>query len=130
MPRNHEGYTDIVSRINDMRRPGVEPVTSWIDVAKTRRGGDGTLEFENSWGNIGGQRPPAQFHLSEDGKVYLRGHVGGGAVGSIIFTLPEGYRPDYAHRFAVPASDDGKSYATIEVADNGEVRLIDFITGT
>ena len=66
MPRSHEGYVDITTRINDMRRPGIVAHTSWIDVAKGRRAG-GELDFEGSWGNVGGAgHPPAQFHLAEE----------------------------------------------------------------
>ena len=50
----------------------------------------------NGWVNINpAVRNPAGYFRDKNGIVHLRGAVKSGAVPSIIFTLPVGYRPAY-----------------------------------
>jgi hypothetical protein len=47
----------------------------------------------NSWVNLGDSYPTAGYRKNQFGMVELRGIVTGGASGSVICVLPEGYRP-------------------------------------
>ena len=53
----------------------------------------GEPPFQNGWINIGGPGEQAGFFKDREGVVHLMGEVNGGAVGSVIFQLPPGYRP-------------------------------------
>jgi hypothetical protein len=72
----------------------------------------------NSWGNYGGIWETAGYRRVA-GVVYIRGLVTGGAVSSVIFNLPAGYRPSSdAH---VPAMGQGSSFSPINIFANGNV---------
>ncbi len=52
--------------------------------------------FEGTWTDYGGTHAPVGYHKDCLGRVHLRGLVtddGGAPAQSVIFTLPEGYRP-------------------------------------
>jgi hypothetical protein len=57
--------------------------TEWQDVS-----------FQNSWANAGGSLATAQYRL-KSGIVFIKGTVdtGTATAGTVIFALPEGYRP-------------------------------------
>ncbi|RLK36110.1 hypothetical protein [Cupriavidus plantarum] len=57
--------------------------------------------FANNWGNIGaGPTSPARFYKDGHGTVHLAGLIGLGTTtqGTLMFTLPAGFRPDYPTR--------------------------------
>jgi len=56
-------------------------------------GATGEPAFQSGWSNVSSQGHPLAFRKDPFGKVMLRGVVSGGAVDSVIFTLPAGYRP-------------------------------------
>ena len=62
--------------------------------------------------------PAPRFRRLSSGLVIFRGLANGGATGSIMFTLPVGYRPGDNIRFLVNNSWRADS---IEVATNGNV---------
>lgn len=47
--------------------------------------------FQNSWANVSGL-PKLAFRLREAGVVDIQGAISGGS-STVVFTLPEGYRP-------------------------------------
>jgi hypothetical protein len=55
-------------------------------------GAAGEPVFQNSWVNYAAGQV-AQFRKFPDGKVKLQGYIKGGATGTVVFTLPVGYRP-------------------------------------
>ena len=56
----------------------------------------GGVGFENSWVNHDGAgTEPAGYYKDPWGVVRLRGLVKSGASGTVVFTLPSGYRPPY-----------------------------------
>lgn len=63
---------------------------TWIAV-----GDPGAAAFENGWSGIG------RYRLRGTDIVDLRVDVFGGTPGSVIFTLPEGYRPNQNVAFSV-----------------------------
>jgi hypothetical protein len=81
------------------------------------------------WASVGGDAAPAGFLRDADGSIRLRGHltcaVGGKAAKPVlplvVFTLPEGYRPVYRHRF--PVLSRGK-LGVLEIEVGGDVVLV------
>lgn len=51
------------------------------------------VSFLGGWGNFGSPWQTAQYRRDHDGRVWLRGVISGGTVGSAAFRLPEGFRP-------------------------------------
>jgi hypothetical protein len=123
---NLPGNRTVIDRLRTLSAPRTRlpdvPYTAWEAVGPpgTVATGDNEAEFQNGWGNLGAPYPPFSFHKSEDGKIYLRGAVYGGAISTVITTLPEYARPEYTERFAVPTSTPGL-FATIEIAPSGAV---------
>lgn len=87
---------------------GVTTALDWSDV--TYQSGWGTLVIPNFTG--------AQYAKDFRNRVYLRGLIYNGAVGSPAFTLPAGYRPAYTNLFAVISND---ALGKVDVKANGEV---------
>ena len=77
---------------------------TWHDVGTTN---DFDVTFQNSWANVGGGNPPAGFYKDKMNIVHLRGNIDTGASGSIAFTLPVGYRPEYSTRHIVYNNNGG-----------------------
>lgn len=72
--------------------------------------------FTNSWADYASGYDPAAYRLNADGDVELRGVICTGT-GS-AFTLPVGYRPQYAMVFVV---DNNGAYATVVIQSSGTV---------
>lgn len=51
-----------------------------------------TMALVGSWGNFGGTCQVAQYRKIGD-RVFLRGCIKGGAIGTAFFTMPAGFRP-------------------------------------
>lgn len=60
--------------------------------------------FANSWVNFGGTNEPALYFKDPFNFVHLGGIVKSGSLAAAIFTLPAGYRPQYALVFEVPSN--------------------------
>jgi hypothetical protein len=74
--------------------------TPWYAVGDTTKFCDNYESippFTGTWANFGGSYTPARFRKDALGKVYLDGLVNAGVIGTSIFTLPVGYRPDSTH---------------------------------
>jgi len=79
--------------------------------------------FEAGWQNFGGEFPPAGYYKDRDGFVHLRGVVKLGAVYTIVFTLPPGYRPAYRSTFACVTGSN--TIGRVDVNADGWVVPID-----
>lgn len=94
--------------VGELRRDKILPETGWYKVGAS----DLDVPFQNSWENAGVvagvTNAPASWYLSEDGETRLRGKVVGGAVGTVVFTLPEEVRPEFGQTFICPTDDDGE----------------------
>lgn len=77
--------------------------------------------FQNGWGNVGSGNAALSFYVDKWRRVHIRGAVQGGAMGSVIFTLPTEYRPESTERFIV-AGDD--TFAIIQIDPNGDVSRV------
>lgn len=65
-------------------------------------GANGEPAFAGAWVNFASATDAvASFYKDPFGRVFIRGTVKSGAIGSAIFTLPGGYRPQYTEIFAV-----------------------------
>lgn len=62
--------------------------------------------FENSWANTGGDAVPARFRLAPDDLLEIEGAFGGGAPGTVAWTLPASWRPDYRKKLVACRDDD------------------------
>jgi hypothetical protein len=122
---NLDHARNFVERIQKVSRPKKQPYTGWYlvgqvgDVAL----GNADCEFENGWSNVGAPYPPFSYHLTTDAKVYLRGAVAGGTVGTVITTLPDYARPEYTERFFVATEVAGVG-ATVDVNLDGTVVFV------
>lgn len=67
-------------------------------------GGTGNAAFSGSWVNFGGTNESAQYYKDPWGRVFLGGVVKSGTIGTTIFILPPGYRPEEAKIFAVASN--------------------------
>lgn len=78
--------------------------------------------LQNSWVDYGGAYAPAGYRL-KNGVVYIQGLIKDGTVtaGTVLFTLPEGYRPASSKIFHSPngTTDPGRT----NIAENGDVTI-------
>lgn len=87
-------------------------------------GATGEPAFQNSWVNYGLGQRACRFWKGIDGIVHLEGLVKSGSVPGVIFTLPEGYRPDEVVVLS-SLSFTGAAYqvAAVQAAINGDVSV-------
>ena len=90
--------------------------------------------YKFGWTNFDPSAGPAGrelFFYKDRGRVYIEGVVKGGASGTVVFTLPVGYRPFYQTNNPVTnqvAASGG--IAQLSVAVNGDVTLTNVTAGT
>lgn len=88
----------------------------------------------NSWTNVGGGNVEAGFMMDRNGRVHIRGHLGGGTTtdGTTIFTLPSGYRPLAIHHFVTwnEGASANRQAVGIAVLTNGNVNVYSFAAAT
>jgi hypothetical protein len=89
--------------------------TAWHEV-----GAADEPEFQNSWHNYGYPYATLAYRKDSTGYVHLKGRVIGGAVDTVVFTLPLGYRPESTLVLASPMGATG----WIEVGASGDVKII------
>lgn len=75
----------------------------------------------SGWVNYGDGFAAAGYHKGPDNRVHLQGLIKSGTVadGTVIFTLPEGFRPLQKEIFIVFISGGG--FGRVDVNDNGSV---------
>jgi hypothetical protein len=71
--------------------------------------------LENGWENYGGSFTPAQYKRDVSNFVTLRGLIRNGDVGSVIFTLPVGFRPTGSEIHYI--NGGGSNYKTVTWGD-------------
>ncbi len=78
-----------------------------------------TPTFQNSWVNYDGGYNPAGYYKDTNGRVYLRGLVRDGTVGTsaCIFTLPVGYRPE--NRELIATQTNSNTIGRVDIQTNG-----------
>lgn len=100
--------------------PTTTPIEGWHNV------GTGVEPaFQNSWTNLDAR--VCRFKKYPDGRVRLAGFVTGGAAGTVVFTLPVGYRPvegvNFDENFAVSTGGANPSYGSVQVFPDGRVAV-------
>ncbi len=72
-------------------------------MAGGREAGEVAATLQNGWTNVGGTFANAGFYVDATGHVHLVGMIQGGAAaaGTVLFTLPAGYRPTRSAEFRV-----------------------------
>jgi hypothetical protein len=72
------------------------------------------VALENGWTNFGGQYASAQYQVDLNGRVYLRGLIGGGAVtdGTVLATLP--YAPSFGI-FGIAQANNGSANSPVSL---------------
>ena len=123
---------DLGDDIKKLKKPYRYAPTDWIyvvdssgDIADEDYSSEnhGTVPiFKNDWTNKGGDYVNVSFYQAEDGEVRIRGAFDGGEDGTVIFVLPEGYRPQKSEQFVIPSP--GGYVATVQVDPNGEVTML------
>lgn len=90
----------------------------WTNVAV----GAGANDFKNSWVNFGNPYVVARYRKDPYGLVIMEGTVKSGTAtaGTVIFTLPTGYRPA-TNQEKIFAQDSNDAYGAIEVQSDGDV---------
>lgn len=80
--------------------------------------------FQNGWVAYGSPYNTPGYRITMDGLVYVTGVIKSGTTGTgtLLFTLPEGYRPSATKVFAL-AKAGGAGNWEVEIAANGEVRV-------
>ncbi len=81
--------------------------------------------FSNSWANFGGAWQVAGYRLMPDGTVRVRGLVTGGTVtgGTIMATLPTGYRPPADLIFAGGDGTASNQSQEVVVTSSGQIKV-------
>jgi hypothetical protein len=75
----------------------------------------------NTWVNYGPGFNTPQYYIDKESVVHLKGLVKNGAVGTVIFTLPVGYRPTEQYIFTV---NSGGAFGRVDVAAYGDVIVV------
>lgn len=96
--------TDAWSTVNRM----------WFSDSKTRF----VPTLINSWVNFGAGFPEAKYWHDAQGNVCVQGRVKTGTIGTVICTLPPGFRPTTTWRFQCPSNG---AYGEVEVQPDGDV---------
>lgn len=112
---------DHVERIRGLERSGA----LWIAVGSYGLDGVDDLltpdspPFQNGWTNSLGDEPPVAFTIV-DGWVHIRGGYVGGGDGTVVFSLPVGFRPLQRQRH-VGTTALVNHYSTYYIEPNGDV---------
>lgn len=119
--RNHDQRIQALERqvgrwVYVLPVPPADPPINWV------AGDPLAPSFQNGWANMLGQQP-ASFRLHPATVVQLRGGVTGGTAPSVVFTLPERYRPNVTTALLFPGAD-GTAAFTGRVDPNGDVWII------
>jgi collagen type I/II/III/V/XI/XXIV/XXVII alpha len=92
------------------------PMDTWHYVGTT-----GEPAYQNSWSAYGGSYPGLHYRKNPDGRVVMAGVVKGGASGTVICTLPVGYRLPVADTTMLVQMNGG--FGGVSVYANGNVTL-------
>lgn len=81
--------------------------------------------FANGWANLGGNWATAQYRLMPDGTVLLKGSVIGGTKvdGTVMTTLPVGYRPANDHIYMGGNASAAGSTPSVRIFTSGQIQI-------
>ena len=110
-----------------MVQAGQTRSTTAAALADLRKGAWQAPSLNAPWTNYGDAFANAAYR-KDGNRVQLRGLVKAGAGGSVVFTLPAGFRPSAQQIYV--ASCDAATPARIDVRSNGDVLVSQPATGT
>lgn len=114
--------TDQMNKFVDDLVSKVDELNSYFDDEWHEIGATDEPAFQNGWVNFNAGYAPLSFKKSGE-TIHVRGVVKDGSpANSVIFTLPEDYRPSASMTFAQIAG--GTLLCWINVKGNGEVQII------
>jgi hypothetical protein len=101
------------------------------------KGPDGAwtaLSYSNSWSNFGGGFQVGQYQKTFDGYVHVRGILSAGTLtaGTVVFTLPAGYRPASSIQslpFVTETNGNTNGIGRVDFATNGQASLAHSLVG-
>jgi len=105
---------------------GFEPI-EWVEVGTT-----GAPDFQNGWENFGSSYQPLAFGIDQNNMLNIVGvvrdttPVSGTGIDTVMFTLPEGYRPSETQFATVGAfsSTEGDIICNMQIQTSGEVYFL------
>ena len=81
--------------------------------------------MQNGWLNAGGVLSTAGYYKDASGRVWVKGVIRSGALGAVIWTMPEGFWPPQQVEMSCHAFNGvGLVPALLEVTTSGEVRVV------
>lgn len=93
----------------------LETTEPWREVGAT-----GQPAFQGTWVNFGGSAEPLRFLKDALGWVHVFGRAKSGTSGTVVFTLPDGYKPSHAIFFpGLVAGAPAGSF--VEIQADGDV---------
>ncbi len=110
----------LIQTIKEIKKPRTRTDTGWLYVGS---GDPLAPDWQNGWS--AGSETLVSFFLDSEGVVRFRGTVAGGDDGTVAFTLPVGYRPEYAQKF-VGAGDFPGNMILIVIGTGGDVTISNF----
>lgn len=113
IPSDRQEIVRVRGRARDLERRSPGP---WHVV-----GGTGEPAFQNSWDAEGSGAVPPRFRWTLGAGLEIQGAFTGGTYGTVAFTLPEGYRPDYVMYLA--GSDADNNPLTFKIDTTGDVTI-------
>ena len=125
------GYRALVDSLYPKGFQDLTQVTTWLRrvydkmflVEEWHEVGDANEPaFENSWVNYGSGYSTTGFMKDPHGMVKLKGVVQSGTSGTVVFTLPAGYRPGATCIFSA-VNVNGGGHSTVSVNTSGQVTV-------
>lgn len=106
-------YEHRLPRVSTSRQNVSFTPEGWRQVGAT-----GEPAFQNSWVNYSAGYQTAAFYKDKSGRVHLRGLVKSGTDGTVIFTLPVGYRPE---AISLHTTLSNNAVARVDITSTGNV---------
>lgn len=115
---------DNMSGNDDTKVPTQQSVKAYVDTLSAQSSWQ-TWSLQNGWTNYAYPYGGTNNYKKVGGIVFLRGLISSGttATGTLILTLPSGYRPSMNLIFTVPASGD--QLAELRVGTDGTITVGD-----
>src|ERR1051326_8782538 len=94
---------NVFGLIREMRKPRPETDDGWVKIGSDSD--EISPAWQNGWGNADDD-VPAAFMNDKIGHVHFRGQITGGTPGTVAFTLPPGFRPEFKTKFVCAGVTD------------------------
>ncbi len=82
------------------------------------------LTEHGTWENYGGAYETASYYKEANGMVHLQGLIKSANFSTLVFVLPEGYRPAGRRAFSVVAGVGYGAFGRCDISANGNVEFV------